>query len=520
MTPPQGAASVGGRVNEPDIAPLARRLAEENNVDWRRLPGSGDGGRVVERDVLTFLARVMAGEEDLDPTPEPVPDGMAAWPADDVAAYRAGPAGGSTERSTTATMDDDDLFLFDDDPVTSEASEPASSGRAGDDPLAVDRFAATGSSDDDGVLLVDEEPLEDDPPESVSADADAFSFDDEPRAMRPQATVPDDAVLPDVFADDGASPVERDDEVLFLDEPMDVDAAAPTAEPEPAAAAPEPWAAWDGESDVTFGEDAATDERRAVLDGDETPTETASAAGETADDVWRRRDGPSVPAEPSHGSSKGMPDLPRPTGNGDAKPAGVEATFGGHDQPAREDATRSNVRSAPETSSVGALSAGGVSLVRHGQLWRRRFDDRAFRTTVSQVADALEAPPASVAEVLLARAVAAAWQVDDVDAWRWLPSGARRHAVEIRGSLRDAVAAAGTAPHLPSDRRVSLAVADLATIDLDEAVVHLDVPLLAIGRATVDGAWLTLSGDEVPAEAVAALATVAESLKSPVRLLL
>jgi resuscitation-promoting factor RpfA len=69
-------------VHEPDIAPLARRLAEENNVDWRRLSGTGEGGRVVERDVLGYLARVMAGDEAVDPTPEPVPEGMAAWPAE------------------------------------------------------------------------------------------------------------------------------------------------------------------------------------------------------------------------------------------------------------------------------------------------------------------------------------------------------------------------------------------------------------------------------------------------------
>ena len=46
-------------VSEPGITPLAQRLAEENNVDWRSLAGSGDDGTIVERDVLEYLARVM-----------------------------------------------------------------------------------------------------------------------------------------------------------------------------------------------------------------------------------------------------------------------------------------------------------------------------------------------------------------------------------------------------------------------------------------------------------------------------
>ena len=62
------------------IAPTAQRLAEENNVDWRVLTGSGEGGSVVERDVLGYLARVMRGEEATDPTPEPLPEGLSAWP--------------------------------------------------------------------------------------------------------------------------------------------------------------------------------------------------------------------------------------------------------------------------------------------------------------------------------------------------------------------------------------------------------------------------------------------------------
>ncbi|MDX2005053.1 MAG: E3 binding domain-containing protein [Meiothermus sp.] len=60
-------------MNEPKITPLARRLAEENSIDWRQLQGTGPEGTVVERDILGFLAKVMAGEVTLPPAPEEVP---------------------------------------------------------------------------------------------------------------------------------------------------------------------------------------------------------------------------------------------------------------------------------------------------------------------------------------------------------------------------------------------------------------------------------------------------------------
>lgn len=76
-------------MSETAIAPAAQRLAEDNNVDWRSLSGSGDGGEVTERDVLEHLARVMRGEAAVNPTPEPVPEGISAWP-EELEPQRAG----------------------------------------------------------------------------------------------------------------------------------------------------------------------------------------------------------------------------------------------------------------------------------------------------------------------------------------------------------------------------------------------------------------------------------------------
>lgn len=67
-------------MSEVKITPLARRLAEENGIDWRQIKGTGPDGTVVERDILAFLAKVMAGEVNLPPTPEEVAPPPGALP--------------------------------------------------------------------------------------------------------------------------------------------------------------------------------------------------------------------------------------------------------------------------------------------------------------------------------------------------------------------------------------------------------------------------------------------------------
>lgn len=78
-------------MSDPAIRPSAQRLAEANNVDWRALEGSGDGGRIVEDDVLGYLTQVMRGEAATDPTPEPLPEGVSAWPEEPERRPRAAP---------------------------------------------------------------------------------------------------------------------------------------------------------------------------------------------------------------------------------------------------------------------------------------------------------------------------------------------------------------------------------------------------------------------------------------------
>ncbi len=53
-----------------NITPLAKKLAEENSIDWRFIRGTGPAGKVIERDILSYLARIMSGELDLPVMPD------------------------------------------------------------------------------------------------------------------------------------------------------------------------------------------------------------------------------------------------------------------------------------------------------------------------------------------------------------------------------------------------------------------------------------------------------------------
>jgi hypothetical protein len=53
----QNTASRPQETHAAGISPLAKRLAEENQLDWRTLKGSGKNGLIVERDVLQAIAK-------------------------------------------------------------------------------------------------------------------------------------------------------------------------------------------------------------------------------------------------------------------------------------------------------------------------------------------------------------------------------------------------------------------------------------------------------------------------------
>lgn len=87
------------------IAPLAKILAEANGIEWQGLHGSGEGGQIVEQDILDYLTRVMSGEADPPSTPvdAPPPD----WNGEDI------PGGGMFDASALSRAGvDTDIAQF------------------------------------------------------------------------------------------------------------------------------------------------------------------------------------------------------------------------------------------------------------------------------------------------------------------------------------------------------------------------------------------------------------------------
>lgn len=224
-------------MSEPDISTLAKRLAEQNNVDWRVLKGSGPSGKVVERDVLDYLARVMAGDEALDPTPEPLPEGMAAWPDQDLRSFQEGLGESASDMNALRS----DLAASVEELKGGGAREPQPDGAFG----AVDHMVQAGaptaedpSFDDDvqgiraaGAAHAAEEALG---AEGASIDEDIFLFDDDEEPETGQGAGWDTAAThdedlgfeaptafasdPDRANDETVDAVAEPDDLLVVDE--------------------------------------------------------------------------------------------------------------------------------------------------------------------------------------------------------------------------------------------------------------------------------------------------------------
>ncbi|MEZ4629671.1 MAG: E3 binding domain-containing protein [Deinococcales bacterium] len=107
-------------MTESNISPLARRLAEENNVNWRKLIGSGPSGKVIEKDIIEYLHRVMSGDEPPNPTPEPLPKGMSDWPEENLAGILTSESPQQLGSEMDMSWEEDDLLLVDEsDPLQS-----------------------------------------------------------------------------------------------------------------------------------------------------------------------------------------------------------------------------------------------------------------------------------------------------------------------------------------------------------------------------------------------------------------
>lgn len=505
---------------DPDIAPLARRLAEENNVEWRRLQGSGTDGRIVERDVLDFLARVMAGDEDVNPTPEPLPEGLDAWTDD--AGRPLGEAAASTrdgrpsedttrddEGTDDAAADEDDLLLAGDDLLqdadlgrgdgaeedlllaggTDAVRDGSGSGGASEDPDALpdlfdERAAPSRGSDGAPDLFVDDD--------ADDRGGDAFDFGGLPGADRRHPADEDHDATMDRGRASDAYMVGDDADALSFGDSEASGVSDETAHDEVGRARFAP--------DEVAGDEVAHDEvAHDDVETDDPEIDAAEADSTTNDHVDRRTP---VPTE-----------------------ARQEATLPVEDRGDDAAPTTESASAVPSTADVQRWP-----LARTRTVVRRNVDVGELLAVRRSVA--LEAGMDDVAAVavLYLAAKRAVGQLNVERPGIALPdgSGGVIAIVPEHDGLAEAGRAVDGAARGSRDLEsvdADLWVVDLAGVGVDEAVLDTEVAQLVLGRLLSDDsdgsvrATMSLVAD-VPVERGAAfLARVAGLLEDPLRLL-
>lgn len=569
-------------MSEPDISTLARRLAEQNNVDWRALHGSGPEGKVVERDVLDYLSRVMAGSEALDPTPEPLPEGMEAWPDQDLAAFRQGVGEGATSldslrdeiaSSATSTSDEavtdaggvetvafgrrdtdhgveasragdpastseeplgEDIFLFDDEaapavavPEVNEAIDPVDE---------LDDLLVAG--DDDSDLAAAGFPEADDLAVSTfTTGSNAFGDGDD--------------LVEDVVGD---ARVQAQDEFGDFSVPGFAGAAYDASEEDLPDLFAEAESVDEGSADEA-GEDAlfaaADDELDLSADDSSEPAGFTTAAYAAADQepeaVEEFEFDAAWGADPAEGVAEAEPSGPEELpssvsfGADNVEDDAVVATALGKEDTVIEADVAEDAAFAGDASEYGAVetrdlatpaafAVGALPLARPANLLRRNVDLTSLAS--AQLAVSLElgnAEPLSVAPFLLRAVAKAAVETglpDGTISLAELNGGVRLRRVDDAASRSFASLVSMLEQPFNEEDESTLAVADLGPLDLDEVILDLDVPVVSLGRVLYDtqrGGYrstLALSGSLAPDSGARLLARVAELLDAPVRLVL
>ena len=553
---------------EPEISPLAKRLAESNNVDWRALRGSGSNGRIIEKDVLDHLAAVMMGDEELNPTAEPLPEGMEAWPEADVASYRTP----SAHAASSPLNDADDGFLLDtDEPDEGSGSfgtldRPSAGSSGGVYDAGLGGAGLSGEGSDDLFALEDElgaggDPAFKDPAFKDSAfkdpafEDDAFYglvFADEPEAASDSfgleldagrsdpGGAPENALLDAADLEIGGfsdgSGEERHDGLTFAENAALEASAWDEGEPE-LLLDDDPVPPYAKELEVALFDEGVA-EARVVEAREESSDEPADGPSDAfADGVLSEASSGDADEAPDARALDGSTDLPTGALERDSLvgAAGADSRLGVYDaQPQRAESSRGqseNSADEPELVALGAATAPSpaLPLVSYGLLLRRHLDLHDLMD--AQQALEREMGGAASLGLLLARAAAKALQSAPLgaggegvalarlesDAVKLvaLPNAAQRSLRElIEGGA--ASEAAGGAP--------ALAVVDLSDAGVDEAVLNLGCPVLTLGRVLYDSeagghhSTLSLSGEVGLERGARLLAAVAELLASPVRL--
>lgn len=543
------------------ISPLARRLAEENSIDWRQIRGSGPDSRVIERDILMYLSRVMSGEAELPSQPDvsegPPPSGLgeihgfedasarlaregvdladilgeapsipqpayaAAQPAPMMHAQAAGPDAWAAAAASRGEDPQSSAVLEIDEP--GPAIVPDLGHGLPKDPTVEEEVAVFELDLDD--LLDEPAPYEaraerEEPADEARADlVDEMSLDHrdvDPRALDQQGT---DAFLSPVPAE-AAAPAEQDapgensSDATVLDESDFVDPAIALelddkAHEDPAAnvvlesGAAEPELATMPEPVIEPEVDAALAEPEQEPEQEMEPLEFL--VDEQGDEATGENGVDHMDAAATDELAAMLAAPPEEVRDVSHEPAPVMA--------AHQDALPTPI---PADAEPGPVPAGGTML-------RRYFDAAALLDAQLQLTSALDGrePPLAIflaraahqalAELGGATGIALAMVHDDGLRGLNVPG--------LLGSFRDAARdlAAATDEPLEAD----LAVVDASELELDELVMPVPGALLTLGRLREGdelGGTLVLSGRFPARSGAAFLARVAGLLEAPIRL--
>ncbi|MBB5233755.1 E3 binding domain-containing protein [Deinococcus budaensis] len=494
------------------IAPLAKILAEANGIDWQHLHGSGEGGLIVEQDILNYLTRIMSGEEEPPATPVDAPP--PEWTGTEL------PPGGGLLAPGMPSMDMLSSAGVDSD-LAALVGQPAS-------PVAAPAASLPDTLLDDAL----EFELEDEP-EPVLAAA--------PEVVAPIPALPTDLEVAEPVAAQAIPAAGTDRAAGFalpshfapvprFSEPEEnpVQAApAPTPAPAPEAPAPAAAAATGGvmgglgnllsrlyqapaQPSAPEPLQPAADPAPAShleLPPVELPasgpprSEVAAFAAPEVDDRPAAQTGPE-PQPEAEPLSAALPEAAQP------EPMQPEPTQPEPTQPELAELVAAPVISAPLPQTAPPQNA-----VWFGSYLRRDADLRPAAELRRQLTGALgQDVPLALLVARAARHHAGALGLASVAVQDTLAGRAR--AVEAAG-LRDALAALGT----DHDGTPDLLVTDAGALDLDE--LHLPHTLtLSVGRVQEGRAALTLNGDVDPAQGARFLAGVAATLEEPIILVL
>lgn len=472
------------------IAPLAKVLAEANGIDWRKIQGSGDGGQVVEQDILNYLSRIMSGDEEPPATPvdAPPPDWNGEMPSMDLLA---------------AAGVDSEIADF----VASARSESVESVQFGHPELSTPDL---GSDAMDFELELDDEDPHDhpavtrDPDDMANAprDADYPGNDTFDTPERPGLPITPGALDPGMPARPLTEPVGQP-------APGYVD---------PAQDAPPHQGGGEGSDLPGPGESGPLDPERSGWHDEQPDEEPRASAGEAAaagitggllSSLYRAEGAPTPESAPS-----APEEAPAFSAHAQAEPQHIEPVIESMvvPQPAQPQAVPAVAASAVQGEELPIPERRFATL-------RLSFDASALASAKAHLAEHFGGREAPLA-VFVARAAQ------------------RRLGVLNLGSVGvygvgDEVMAVAT-PHLTGDFRAAVGdlhgaeggeVRDLMVVDAGElGLDELQLPngglTLSLGRVRGGGATLTLTGDVSVRAGATFLQGVAELLESPIRLML